>query len=520
MTSIFDPGSAPVVEAVDGDVLDCDIAIIGSGMGGSTLAHAIRDSGARVLVVERGDFLPREDANWSSVEVFQRRRYKNAEKWYDGSTGQAFGPGVHYYVGGNTKVYGACLPRFRAEDFGELKTHDGLSPAWPVAYEDMEPYYTEVERMYLVHGEVGDDPTDPPRSAGFPFPALEHEPTVAALADAMTAQGLHPFRMPTGVDIRPGGACIRQRACDGFPCKLGAKADAEVCGIWPAVQSPTVRLITRTFVERLNTAADSRRVTEAVAARDGTPLRIRADRFVVAGGAVNSAALLLRSSSDRHPRGLANSSDMVGRNYMVHNSTFFLGVDPRRRNTVSFQKTLGLNDWYLAGPDTPYPLGNLQMLGKIQGPMVKAARRWVPMPLLNYMTTHSIDIYLTTEDLPDPNSRIVVGSDGRIMVHWRPNNLAPHKELVRRVARMVRRAGYPLVFSERMGIDTNSHQCGTAVMGTDPEHSVLDPTCRTHDLDNLWVVDSACFPSSAALNPALTIAANALRVAAVSDLIR
>lgn len=195
-------------------------------------------------------------------------------------------------------------------------------------------------------------------------------------------------------------------------------------------------------------------------------------------------------------------------------------MDPRRRNTVDFQKTLGLNDWYLAGPDNPYPLGNLQMLGKLQGSMVKAARPWVPMPLLTYLTNHSIDIYLTTEDLPDPDNRIVVGRDGRVTVHWRPNNLVPHKELVRRVTRLIRRAGYPLIFTERMGIETNSHQCGTAVMGADPRRSVLDPTCRAHDLDNLWVVDSSCFPSSAALNPALTIAANAIRVAAVSELTR
>jgi choline dehydrogenase-like flavoprotein len=518
MTSVFDPGSAPVIETVDGGPVDCDIAIVGSGMGGATLAHAIRDSGARVLVVERGDFLPREDANWSPVEVFQRRRYKNAEKWYDGSTGRPFGPGVHYYVGGNTKVYGACLPRFRTQDFEEIKHHDGVSPAWPVSYTDMEPFYAAAERMYQVHGDVGDDPTDPPRSTGFPFPGLEHEATVAAFSDALAAQGLHPFRIPVGVDIRPGGACIRTRTCDGFPCPRGAKSDAETCGIRPALQSSTVRLLTRAVVERLNTSADGCRVTEAVLLRDGSPLRIRAGRFVVAGGAVNSAALLLRSVSDRHPRGLANSSDLVGRNYMVHNSTFVLGVDPRRRNRINFQKTLGLNDWYLAGPDNPYPLGNLQMLGKIQGPMVKAASPWVPMPLLTYLTNHSIDVYLTTEDLPDPNNRVVVGSDGRITVQWQPNNLVPHKQLVRRVARAVRRAGYPLIFAERMGIDTNSHQCGTAVMGTDPQHSVLDPNCRAHEVDNLWVVDSACFPSSAALNPALTIAANVLRVAAVSDL--
>jgi choline dehydrogenase-like flavoprotein len=515
---VFDPGSAPVIGTADGGTIDCDIVIIGSGMGGATLANAIRDSGARVLVVERGDFLPRVPANWSPVEVFQRHRYKNAEQWYDGATGQPFSPGVHYYVGGNTKVYGACLPRFRVQDFEEIKHHDGFSRSWPLSYEDMEPFYGAAERMYQVHGESGADPTDPPRSTDFPFPALEHEPAVAALADAMTAQGLHPFRMPAGVDYRPGGECVRSRTCDGFPCPRGAKNDAETRGIRPALQSPTVRLLTRTVVERLETSPDGRRVTEALARRDGAPLRIRAGRFVVSGGAVNSAVLLLKSFSDRHPTGLANSSGLVGRNYMVHNSTFFLGVNPRRRNTTDFQKTLGMNDWYVAGPGNPHPLGNLQMLGKIQGPMVKAARPWLPMPVLTYMTNHSIDIYLTTEDLPHPDNRVVVGSDGRIIVHWKPNNLVPHRQLVRRVAHVVRRAGYPLIFTERMSIGTNSHQCGTVVMGTDPARSVLDPSCRAHDVDNLWVVDSACFPSSGALNPALTIAANALRVAAVSDL--
>jgi choline dehydrogenase-like flavoprotein len=415
---------------------------------------------------------------------------------------------------------GACLPRFRAQDFQEIKHQDGISPAWPLSYADMEPYYGEAERMYQVHGQAGDDPTEPPRSSDYPFPALEQEPPVAALADAMAAQGLRPFRMPAGVDVRPGGACIRTRTCDGFPCQRGAKNDAEIRGIRPALQSPTVRLLPRTIVERLNTSPDGRRVTEVMALRDGSPVLIRASRFVVASGAVNSAVLLLKSVSDLHPDGLANSSGLVGRNYMVHNSTFFLGVDPRRRNTVSFQKTLGLNDWYTAGPDNPYPLGNLQMLGKIQGPMVKAARPWAPMPPLTYMTNHSIDIYLTTEDLPNPDNRVVVGNNGRIIVHWKPNNLRPHRELVRRVTRVVRRAGYPLILTERMSIETNSHQCGTAVMGADPSRSVLDPTCRAHDVDNLWVVDSACFPSSAALNPALTIAANALRVAAVSDLAR
>jgi choline dehydrogenase-like flavoprotein len=232
----------------------------------------------------------------------------------------------------------------------------------------------------------------------------------------------------------------------------------------------------------------------------------------VSGGAVNSAALLMRSVSHQHANGLGNSSGLLGRNYMVHNSTFFLALNPARRNDTAWQKTLGMNDWYEAGPETPYPLGNLQMLGKLRAPMIKAARSWAPTWSLKMVTDRSLDIYLTTEDLPRPDNRLTVDGD-KIMINWTPNNLTPHRELVKRVSRAVRKAGYPIVLTERMGIATNSHMCGTAVAGTDPARSVLDPNCRSHDVKNLYLVDSSFFPSSAALNPALTIAANALRVA-------
>jgi choline dehydrogenase-like flavoprotein len=334
---------------------------------------------------------------------------------------------------------------------------------------------------------------------------------MAAFAASLETQGLHPFLMPVGVDRREGGACIRCRTCDGFPCKLDAKCDAELRAMRPALDTGNVRLLTRAYAERLET--DGGRIAAAVLVRNGAPLRVRAERFVVACGAVNSAALLLRSE-------VANSSGLLGRNYMVHNSTFFMGVDPRRRNTVTFQKTLGLNDWYLAGDDTDVPLGNVQMLGKLQGPMLKAARPWLPMPLADYVAAHSVDLYLTTEDLPERSNRVEVRRDGRIRVHWTPINLGPHRELVKRTSRAVRRAGYPIVLTERMGIATNSHMCGTAVMGEDPAQSVLDPGCRSHDVPNLWLADSSGFPSSAALNPALTIAANALRVAAREEILR
>jgi choline dehydrogenase-like flavoprotein len=497
------------------DQVTCDIAIIGSGMGGGTLAWALRDSGADVLLVERGDHLPREEQNWSAREVFGAKRYKNAEPWFDELAGTEFAPGVHYYVGGNTKVYGACLPRFREQDFGAIEHADGTSPAWPVGYAEMEPHYLAAERLFLVHGSPGGDPTEPWRSGDYPHPALPHEPAVERLAAGFDAQDLNPFPMPMGVDRREGGPCLRCATCDGFPCKVDAKSDAETRAVRPAVAAG-VRLMTRTRVRRLETTPDGGRVTAAVAEAGGRTVRIRAGRFVLAAGAANTAALLLASGEGGD--GLANSSGAVGRRYMVHNSTFLVAVDPRRRNDVSFQKTLGVNDWYLPGPHTARPLGNLQMLGKLRAPMVKPARRWVPVPVLRYMTGHSVDVYLTTEDLPDPDNRVVLRGDGRIGVRWRPNNLAPHRELVRRVSAAMRTAGYPLVFTERMNIAVNSHQCGTAVMSADPSAGVVDPGCRAHDLDNLWIVDASVFPSSAALNPALTIAANALRVAALGAL--
>jgi choline dehydrogenase-like flavoprotein len=506
----------PVAEPDASGVVTADIAIIGSGMGGSTVAHALSKRGAKVLVVERGDFLPREVENWSPTAVFGDGRYRNAEQWFD-RNGASFDPGTYYYVGGNTKFYGAMLTRFREADFSQITHREGVSPAWPFGYDVMEPHYAEAERLFRVHGAAGHDPTDPWRSGEYPHQALEHEPEVQRLADRLTAQGLRPFAPPAAVDLGPLGRCVRCATCDGFPCMVDAKGDADVSALRPAMQSGSVELLTRTRVESLIVSGDGKSVVEARATRDGAPTRIVAGRFVVAAGAANTAALLLKSVSEKHPNGLGNSSGLIGRNYMVHNSTFLVAVDPRRKNSTRFQKTLAFNDWYL-GSDTEYPLGHVQMLGKLRTPMISQARKWVPGSVLRYMTDHSLDLYITSEDLPDPENRVKVDREGRISVHWTPNNLATHRELVRRTTSAMRRAGYPLVFTERMGIATNSHMCGTVVMGDDPSRSVLDDQCRMHDVLNVWVADSSSFPSSAAINPALTIAANALRIVRDGDL--
>ncbi len=484
-----------------------DIVIIGTGAGGGTLGYALQGTGARILLLERGSFLPQEAQNWDPGAVFLENRYKPDEVW-ESANGSTFRPGVHYWVGGNTKVYGAALPRLRREDFEALEHEGGTSPAWPISYEDLEPYYVQGESIYKVHGRAGEDPTDPPRSAPFPFPEVPHEQQVEALSHAFSRQGLHPYHLPMGIDLRDGGRCIRCNTCDAYPCKVFAKSDSDICCVRPALQSPDVTLKTGVWARRLIADASTRRIAAVEVKHNGVLSTIRAGTFVVACGAVNSAALFLRSTDG----GLANSSGLVGRNYMVHNNTVLLALHPTRRNRTTYQKTLAINDFYLHGPGWPYPMGNLQMIGKVKAAMLKTMRPGWPTAPLEVFVRRSMDWWVMSEDLPCEDNRISLTSRGRIRVCWTPTNMATHRALVREARRIMKRAGYPFVFTERMGITTNSHQCGTLRFGNDPGTSVLDPWCRTHDVDNLYVVDSSFFPSSAAMNPALTIIAQALRV--------
>ena len=325
-----------------------DVIIIGTGAGGGTLARHLAPSGKRILLLERGDWLPRELENWLTEAVFVDNRYVSPDTWYDAS-GKPFQPGVHYFVGGATKMYGAALYRLRKEDFGELQHHDGVSPAWPISYDELEPYYTLAEQHYHVHGARGEDPTEPPASAPYPHPAVSHEPRIQQLADDLAAAGYRPFHAPCGIMLDeanpPFSTCIRCATCDGFPCLVHAKSDAEVLGVRPALEHPNVTLLTNAKVVRLETNDGGTAVTEVVVERDGVEERFAGDVVVVACGAANTAKLLLQSASDKHPNGLANGSDQVGRNYMFHDSTAVLALS-REENPTAYQKTLGLNDFY------------------------------------------------------------------------------------------------------------------------------------------------------------------------------
>ena len=224
-----------------------DVIIVGTGAGGGTLARRLASSGKRILLLERGDWLPREPENWLAQNVFVENRYVSEDTWYD-AHGKPFQPQIHYFVGGATKLYGAALYRLRKEDFGELRHHDGVSPAWPISYDELEPYYTQAEQLYEVHGTHGEDPTDPPASAQYPFPAVSHEPRIQQLADDLAAAGYHPFHAPCGVRLDesnlPYSHCVRCTNCDGFPCAVHGKSDAEVLGVRPALEHANVTLLT------------------------------------------------------------------------------------------------------------------------------------------------------------------------------------------------------------------------------------------------------------------------------------
>ncbi len=511
-----------------------DVVIIGSGAGGGTLAWKLAPTGKKVLIIERGGYLPRERDNWETDAVFLRGKYLTGESWRSGD-GKTFTPEQNYNVGGNTKFYGAALFRLRPEDFGVLTHHGGISPAWPVTYDDFEPWYAEAEKLYYVHGADGEDPTDGPRSSPFPYPPVKHEPRIQQLSDDLERLGLHPSHLPIGVlldqddagDALPTSTCIRCDRVDGFPCLVNGKADAQVVCVDEAVKHPNVDLWLNTKVERLETDAAGRRITEVVAtAANGSEVRVTGDVVVVSCGALNSALLLLRSASDAHPNGLANGSDQVGRNYMRHNNVALMALS-REPNMTRFQKTLVLNEWYLKGEDTDYPWGGIQMLGKADGEQLKGkaphflawAAKHAPEKPLADLAHHSVDFWLSSEDLPHPDNRVKIDDDGTVSLTIKETNPEGLKRLRQKFESMLSDLGMHqgtherrLYLHEAMDIAATAHQAGTVVFGTDPATSVLDPDCKAHEVDNLYVVDSSFFPSIGAVNPTLTIIANALRV--------
>jgi choline dehydrogenase-like flavoprotein len=507
-----------------------DVIIVGTGAGGGTLAHKLAPSGKRILLLERGGYVPREKDNWNPRAVNLEGKYQTKEMWHN-KDGTELHPHTNYYVGGNTKFYGAALFRLRKEDFGEIRHHGGISPAWPIRYEDLEPYYAEAERLYHVHGNRGEDPVEPPASAPYPHPAVSHEPRIQQLSDDFARLGLRPFHTPLGVMLNEkephASRCIRCETCDGFPCLVGAKSDAQVCAVDPALRHPNVTLRTNSYVERLETNPSGREISKVIIKNNGTPEEVSADIVVASCGAINSAALLLRSANEKHPNGLANGSDVVGRHYMGHVNSVLMALSKCPNPTI-FQKSLSVNDFYFGSEEWTYPMGHISFVGKLDGETLKGgAPALTPGWTLDLMAKHSLDFWLTSEDLPDPNNRVTLDADEGIVLSYTPNNEEGHKRLIAKLKDLMQQQtkckihGHEcheglfsrnLFVGQRIPLAGVAHQVGTVRFGNDPRNSALDVNCKAHDVDNLYVVDGSIFCSSGAVNPALTIMANALRV--------
>jgi choline dehydrogenase-like flavoprotein len=486
-----------------------DIVIIGSGIGGSTVAAGLAGTGAEILILEAGGHIEDRPENRDQRAIFQHGHFRPKEIWYE-RDGVGFNPGNYYNVGGNSKFYGAVLSRYRRADFGEVRHREGVSPAWPFSYEELEPWYGRAERMYHVRGALGQDPTEPDHSSDYAYPPVPDEPSIAEVRRRLARKGLHPYSLPLGIDLNRWLA-KGKTPWDAHPHADDGKMDAETAALSVALAHPNVRLETNAVVTRLETGHDAR-INRVVYRQAGETQSAAPSLVILSAGAVRSAALLLRSANSKFPAGLANSSGQVGCNFMNHNASAVIAVSPSYRNASIYQKTFGFNDLYLSDDNGGPPLGNVQLLGRVSGLILKANLPHLPEWLLERIAGHAIDFYAMSEDLPHPESRVTVDGE-RIFLKWRRTNWDAHLALVAKLKRILRSIGFPLVLSRSFDKRTPSHQCGTARIGNDPATAPLDAYCRSYDHANLFVVDASFLPTSAAINPALTIAAQALRVA-------
>ncbi|OCJ13027.1 GMC family oxidoreductase [Rhizobium sp. AC44/96] len=486
-----------------------DIVIIGSGIGGSSVAAGLASTGARILILEAGDHIADLPVNRDQRAIFQRGHFRPKETWYD-ANGKGFNPGNYYNVGGNSKFYGAVLSRYRKEDFDVIEHQEGVSPAWPFAYEVLEPWYSRAERLFNVCGTLGEDPTEPFHSMGYEYPPVPDEAPIAAVRERLKRKGLHPASLPLGIDIDAWLAKAKT-PWDAHPNSDDGKMDAETAALSSAMKHPNVILETNARVVRLETGSKDE-VAKVVYIKDGETRSVSPKIVILSAGAVQSSVLLLRSANDRFKTGLANASDQVGRNFMNHNASAVIGVSPRFKNNAIYQKTFAFNDFYLSDGKGGPPLGNVQLLGRVSARILKGSLPQVPEWMLDLVTGHAIDFYAMSEDIPNPESRVMVDGD-RIILQWQRTNWAAHLALVAKLKEILKSIGFPIVLARAFDKRTPSHQCGTIRIGNDAATAPLDTFCRSYEHRNLFVVDASFLPTSAAVNPALTVASQALRVA-------
>ncbi|MBL8538068.1 MAG: GMC family oxidoreductase [Hyphomonadaceae bacterium] len=472
-----------------------DAIVVGSGAGGGTLTLGLARRGARVLLVESGDFLRLQPSDAGEQ------------------------PGVYMYglmrpddevtcVGGSTKFYGAALYRFRESDFRAVEHEAGVSPAWPFGYEALEPYYAEAERLYRVHGAAGDDASEPFRAGPFPHAPLPHDPLVGAVMARLRAAGARLSDIPRGLDYGSGGACIMCATCDAHFCTRDAKMDAETAAVRPALATGNVDLLTRTDCARVMTSIDGRRAEGVVLVQDGNERTLHAPVIAVCAGQTRTALLLRRSRTDKHADGLGNHAGMLGRGVAGHMTGVFFALVSAAPMGPRHTKSFAMNTYYDGAPGWPHPVGVLQIAG--QAPIWNDARR-VLRPIVKAIAERSLMCFHMTEALPSRDSGFVFEGD-RIVAEAPPRFCGGSYKRIRELAmKAFGRAGYPVIPALRK--PQLWHKTGGAIMGNDPAQSVTDGHGQIHGVEGLYVIDASSLPSAGAVNTGLTIMALALRAA-------
>lgn len=468
--------------------------VIGTGFGGSTFAYGLAQRGCDVIVIERGDYLRPPSPDLAPVHNFHFEKLA--------------------VVGGLTKSFGAAMYRLRERDFQPIEMESGPTPGWPISYSDLEPYYGQAERLFKVHGSSDHDRTEPPRSTPWPHPPIEHQGPVVDLVRRLRERaGVPVSYVPLGKDYDPaaGGPCVLCRHCDAYYCPRDAKQDAEIAALRPAVATGRVTVLTRTECLKVLTSLDGRRVNGVRVRRDGKEFTVHAPVVGLAAGLWDTPRLLYRSRTTREPNGLGNAGGALGRYWSAHTAGWVFAMLPFAHRHPFHQKTFAMNGWYENSPGWPYPTGVVQSVCHIEPTGMSRRYRYIADVVLR----HSMHTFIMNEAVPTRDTGFAL-SDGEMKTIAPPRkNVKSYARLVKLTKEMYRSAGYLAVSPS---LETNYHSVGTARMGHDPNTSVCDDRGRVHDVAGLHIVDSCLLPTAGALNSGLTIAAVALRAAALTQL--
>ena len=493
------------------DDIHYDVIVIGSGAAGGTIAGQLAASGKRILLLERGGVMPLADQNVADVDLFRKDRYHPGEQWF-GTDGDPFSPQTIYALGGNTKVWGGVLERMREREFGGLPLQEGAAPDWELTYGDFAPYYERAEQLYRVHGDAGVDPTEPGRSGPYGHTPRSFEPWVVELKAALERQGTHPYALPL---------TWSESAED-------PTGDAELFGVDLAKQLENVCVRHRVKVRRLHVNPSGTEVRAVEAEIDGHAWLFSGDLVVLAAGAINTAAILLRSATEHHSRGLSNGSDQVGRNLMKPQLTSIIQL-AAAPNSGRYGRSLGVTDYLWGDSNVSFPLGSIATGGGVlqdalfaeSPPVLSLVTKLMPNFGLEQLAARSVTWWAMSPVLPDAHNRVTLRGN-HLQIHYLPNNREAHDRLVYRWIDTLKKVeNDPLCHVVKPApthprgeapLTVMGSVCGTCRMGSNPATSVVDLQGRSHELANLYIADASVFPSCPAVGMGLTVIANALRI--------